>query len=367
MLIDSNMLHVAAASLGAVLTSDLALRSIPLTATSHPARALVSQGCARVDGVVSPAFAARVKQHILDHAAAPPDELGSDPRHVPGTRIRFREAINVQLGRDRSDVLLPTEDPLVAETLRQVLGVLHTTLQAGALRLPRLGPTSATTTAATSAVAETSGATFAAAAAALADAGDLDYAGDELELELVECACLINRPGSSHQELHADYRRDRPASMTPRIVAFLYLQDTPTVEHGATIFLPGTAGSVAHGDFYGRGDDDDDDAGGGGGEATHDGQRRSGHAQAVGAAGSASAPRCATLRAGDVALYDASLLHFGAANVVPGNVRAVMYMSIARAGETAVLAASQRVAAPKGLVAVAAPRVRQICRAPWSR
>ena len=185
---------------GAVLTSDLALRSTPLTATAHPARALVSQGCARIDGVVSRVFADRMKQHILHHAAAPSDGLGTDPRHVPGTRIRFRDAIHVELGRDRSDVLLPTEDPLVAETLRQVLGALHGTLQAGALRLPLLDPVSATTTPATAEAAETSGATVAAAAAALADAGDLDYDGEELELELVECACLINRPGSSHQE-----------------------------------------------------------------------------------------------------------------------------------------------------------------------
>ena len=43
----------------------------------------------------------------------------------------------------------------------------------------------------------------------------------------------------------------------------------------------------------------------------------------------------ATVRAGDVVVYDASVLHFGSANTVAGNDRAVFYFGISRAGHAA--------------------------------
>ena len=61
----------------------------------------------------------------------------------------------------------------------------------------------------------------------------------------------------------------------------------------------------------------------------------------------------ATLRCGDVALYDASVLHFGGANRVPGNTRVIWYIGAARKGEAARVAAGAASATP-GLQAVPA-------------
>lgn len=334
------MLTSVAAASARLLASDLAARAVPLAAPPRPATALVQHGCTRVDGIVSAEHCRRLKRHIfaLQAVATLPSEEPADLRHIPGTRIRFREAIDCAFAGSRSDILLPTEDPLVAETLRLVLGALHSTLQAGGLRLPLI-ENSGTGDRASSAA---SGATAAAEAAAFeADAGRSDLG---VGLELVECACLVSRPGSTHQEIHSDYRRDLPLQQPPRLVAFLYLQDTPTVEHGATIFLPDTATAAAHAAYY-------DAATAGGVDGTAGG---------IGAAGSASAPRCATLRAGDVAVYDASLLHFGSANSVQGNQRAVMYLGVAREGETEVLA--PRLSAPTELQAVEPLTIARLLR-----
>ena len=85
------------------------------------------------------------------------------------------------------------------------------------------------------------------------DLGDLGDLGELGELELIECAALIAEPGCEHQGTHADYRRflskgelPKSARMPPRLVAFLYLQDTPSAEWGATHFLPGTSTAQAH-------------------------------------------------------------------------------------------------------------------------
>ena len=42
-------------------------------------------------------------------------------------------------------------------------------------------------------------------------------------------------------------------------------------------------------------------------------------------------PRLATLRAGDAAIYDASVLHFGGANEVAGNTRVIFYFAVSPA------------------------------------
>lgn len=120
-----------------------------------------------------------------------------------------------------------------------------------------------------------------------------DGSGDDDAFELIECAAMWCRPGATHQSLHTDFFRfvdeeegggiegegergaysdddgdddaDNDATyyehgglvvvvvddddgedgaamelqLPPRVVAFVYLQDVPTVEHGATAFLPG--------------------------------------------------------------------------------------------------------------------------------
>ena len=63
--------------------------------------------------------------------------------------------------------------------------------------------------------------------------------------------------------------------------------------------------------------------------------------------------RSATLSCGDVAMYDASVLHFGGANRVPGNTRVIWYIGAARKGEAARVAAGAATAT-SGLQAVPA-------------
>ena len=97
--------------------------------------------------------------------------------------------------------------------------------------------------------------------------GDLGDLGELGELELIECAALIAEPGCEHQGTHADYRRflskgelPKSARMPPRLVAFLYLQDTPSAEWGATHFLPGTSTAQAHSRFFEAGEADEAEA-----------------------------------------------------------------------------------------------------------
>ena len=81
-------------------------------------------------------------------------------------------------------------------------------------------------------------------------------------------------------------------------------------EHGPTVFLPKTANSAAHARIL-------DEQGG----------------VRAGSLDSAEDPRwMATVRAGDALLYDASVLHYGAANTVEGNERAIFYVGVSRAG-----------------------------------
>jgi ectoine hydroxylase-related dioxygenase (phytanoyl-CoA dioxygenase family) len=156
-------------------------------------------------------------------------------------------------------------------------------------------------------------------------------------IELVECGALIARPGATHQAVHADYRRNnvlitkhaeggradeaRPSSangaperppMPPRIVVFVYLQDVTSYAHGPTVFLPGTANAAAH-------------------EKVLDGSG----AVRAGSLEDRPPEWMATARAGDAVVYDASVLHFGAANRVKGNERAVFYFGVSRDGHAA--------------------------------
>ena len=135
----------------------------------------------------------------------------------------------------------------------------------------------------------------------------------------------------------------KSARLPPRLVAFLYLQDTPSAEWGATHFLPGTSTAQAHSPAPNPHSDPNPSP------SPNPIQAHSRFFEA-GETGQAEV-RCATLSCGDVALYDASVLHFGGANRVPGNTRVIWYIGAARKGEAARLAAGSATATP-GLQAV---------------
>ena len=312
------------------LEAALSARAQPLVASDAAGadgtgRALLRDGVARLDGCVTANACAALKAHVLrlrDAAAAgvSGDDGGALARHIPGTRIALSRPMDVGFADRRADVLLPVEDALVYASLRRLVPRVYDALVAGAAALPPIeGELSFVGAAAACGGGSGGGGGESAAAAAAAPP----------ELELIECAALIAEPGCEHQSLHADYRRSRSAAaaaarMPPRLVAFLYLQDTPGREWGATHFLPGTATAEAHRRFFE-------------GEAPDD------------------APvRCLTLRCGDAAVYDASVLHFGGANAVPGNTRVIFYIGAARKGEAARVAAANGDASSPGLVAAPA-------------
>ena len=57
---------------------------------------------------------------------------------MPGTRLRFREAVEIEFDDGgRSDILMPLEDELVDAALRQALEKLAPVLAAAARCLPR--------------------------------------------------------------------------------------------------------------------------------------------------------------------------------------------------------------------------------------
>jgi len=101
----------------------------------------------------------------------------------------------------------------------------------------------------------------------------------------------------------------KKSDMPPRLVVFVYLQDVPTWKHGPTVFLPGSANAAAHAKVL-----------------------QSTGAIQPGFAGGNDASWMATCRAGDAVVYDASVLHYGAANTVAGNDRVVFYFGISRGG-----------------------------------
>ena len=151
-------------------------------------------GVARVDGMVDPTLAAALKQRTIDEMLRRSDRwVEPDDRMVPGTRLRFREAIEIEFDNGgRSDILMPLEDELVDSALRQALQKLAPVLTAAARCLPcdedeTLGPNEPSSS----------------------SAGP-DGLDGPIDLELIECAVLWSRPGSTHQSLHADFlRRDR--------------------------------------------------------------------------------------------------------------------------------------------------------------
>jgi len=267
------------------LEDQLVARAVPLPPCENPAQSLLDSGVCRINGVIPTTTCHRVREHILSSLLHDEQQQLTDFRYIPQTRLRFSEPWPAPLNQ-RVDLLLPIEDETIGNLLQELASsVVGTTLaQVADQILPSTNNNDETTTTSS--------------------------------LELVEVACLVSYPGATHQVTHADFHRHWPnASKTTtttqqqqqdrlpsRLVTFLYLQDTPTTAHGPTLFLPGTNNPASHEQFYGNG-------------AT--------------TATTTATVHAATLQTGDCAVYDASLLHFGSANSVPDNTRAVFYFGVA--------------------------------------
>ena len=290
------------------------------------AAAVRDAGVARIaEPVLDRDDAAALRARILSELAARDGAWSrEDRRMVPGTRLRFEEVVEIAFDDGtRSDVLLPLEDDLVKAAVAKAAALLAPAWEGAAECLP----------------------------------------GDGDGLELIECAALIAWPGSQHQTLHADFLRidemddldddvdddgfvdddagnemdelddelddfiddDAGNDLPPRLVTFIYLQDCPTVAHGPTAFLPGSANGEAH--LMNEFD------------------------EALLVEEFAPA-RVATVDAGAAVIYDASVLHHATANNVSDNDRVVFYCSFARRGAAAAAYAAPE-AVPPGMAEVA--------------
>ena len=276
------------------------------------AAAVRDAGVARIaEPVLDRDDAAALRARILSELAARDGAWSrEDRRMVPGTRLRFEEVVEIAFDDGtRSDVLLPLEDDLVKAAVAKAAALLAPAWEGAAECLP----------------------------------------GDGDGLELIECAALIAWPGSQHQTLHADFLRideideldddypddyededdfiddDAGNDLPPRLVTFIYLQDCPTVAHGPTAFLPGSANGEAH--LMNEFD------------------------EALLVEEFAPA-RVATVDAGAAVIYDASVLHHATANSVSDNDRVVFYCSFARRGAAAAAYAAPETA-PPGMAEVA--------------
>lgn len=286
----------------------------PLLPAVNPAQELLDNGVCRINNVISQETCIKLKQRVLDLAAADdPTIAPTDFRCIPQTRLRFSEPWKVPLN-NRIDLLLPVEDPLINEVLQELaasmVGSVLTEV-ASTILPPRRKPGS-TTTIAKSTHSNT--------------------------IELVEVASLVSYPGATNQVVHADFHRHHTLEqqltqdndrLPPRLVTFLYLQDTPTIRHGPTIFLPGTNNHEAHTEFYKKDDNKEVSKIITPASVLMDG-----------------VVKAATLECGSCAIYDASLLHFGSANSVPENTRAVFYFGVSLLQEQEELEQDQAVESP---------------------
>ena len=342
------MLRAATRLRALALEDQLLEGATPLDAVgvAAAAAAVRDAGVARIaEPVLDRDDAAALRARILSELAARDGAWSrEDRRMVPGTRLRFEEVVEIAFDDGtRSDVLLPLEDDLVKAAVAKAAALLAPAWEGAAECLP----------------------------------------GDGDGLELIECAALIAWPGSQHQTLHADFLRidemddldddddeegfvdddagnemddlddddeegfvdddagnemdelddelddfvddDAGNDLPPRLVTFIYLQDCPTVAHGPTAFLPGSANGEAH--LMNEFDE----------------------ALLVDEFAPA---RVATVDAGAAVIYDASVLHHATANSVSDNDRVVFYCSFARRGAAAAAYAAPETA-PPGMAEVA--------------
>jgi hypothetical protein len=261
-------------------------------------------------------------------------------KYVPGTRLRPGErAMDLAFGGDaRHDLLLPLNDenfsevrPVLESAARQLEPLL---LAAAEELLPRLHGS------------YKSSKENADENQIRVDSSSSELQRHDLSAEVVEVASLIVRQGSGHQNVHGDYRRftggndcpkeeplshteARDGKMPPRIVTFVALQDIPSDEHGATGFITGTHNSRSHGLIYGE-------------SATIDNENGLAQARQDVLQSSTRGVRTSRgFRRGEMLIYDASVLHWGGANLVPKNDRAILYFGVSRLNSAAQLGQSQ--------------------------
>lgn len=270
-------------------------------------------------------------------------------KYIPGTRLRPGEgAIDLAFGGDtRHDILLPLNDkhfsevrPVLESAARQLEPLL---LAAAEELLPRLHGSQSRVN------ANLSDKSIKEKKTVVDSSSDLqrEVLENNLSAEVVEVASLLVRQGSGHQSAHGDYRRfadgnedirieeplantkARDGKMPPRIVTFVALQDIPSDEHGATGFITGTHTSHAHGLMYGE-------------STTIDNENDLAKARRDILKSSTSGVRTSRgFRRGEMLMYDASVLHWGGANMVPKNDRAIFYFGVALPGSAAQLGESQ--------------------------
>jgi hypothetical protein len=323
--------------------SALVGRAAPLEPTPLPegAARLCSHGVARFDGVVDPAVCARLRAAVFGHLDILSDigtthrfAAADDTSYVPGTRLRFAEAVDVSFAVARHDLLLPLRDPAVAAVFAAAAAALRPVLESAAAQLPRVH-------------------------------GDPPLPGNGMVdgMEVVELAALIARPGATHQAIHGDYSRlpdyyggsGGSSRLPPRLVVLIALQHVPSPLHGGTVFLPHTHTAAAHALLYeGNALQPRARPAGGTAEATEAVEAEAeaktaadrvallASAQPGGGSGSGSASGgravvAAQLGCGDCVVYDASVLHYGGANTVPGFERAMAYFGVSLSGAAASL------------------------------
>ena len=135
----------AAVSMPRLIEAKLARAAVPLAASVDAAADLRSRGVARIDGVLPARRCAALRLHCGALAERSPDPeaakwaawMGAaDARYVPGTRLRFGDALEQRLERHRRDVLLPVEDRLVRESLGEAAAAVRGALRGAAGCLP---------------------------------------------------------------------------------------------------------------------------------------------------------------------------------------------------------------------------------------
>lgn len=243
--------------------------------------ALQADGVARVDGVLTPAVAASLLEHIDDRLDAAMQEARNEVKSSSATAsphelLSLTDAAlakrfgDVLCGTRRHDLKLDLREPAVEAAVACVLSALRPTF------------------------AECLGA----------------------DAELYELAALISDMGAVAQPLHPDtpfVEGEGPVVLT----AFIAVQDVDA-DMGPTIFLPATHTAEAHAAFASEGE--------------------SGGREMAGLLGSRPSWRGA-VGAGDATIYDSRLLHCGGAN--EASRRRLFYVSFRASGVEASFRATQ--------------------------
>ena len=338
----------------------LSAKALVPTHTSEASKVLERDGVVRLqDCRVDPSSCKALRDQILKeiNTKKNSDQI-SDKRYVPGTRLRLQQPIDLAFSGDvRHDLLLPIHNhnfhklyPILTSIVTQLEPLLSSSTES---LLPRLHDSAKQIEKAT----------------IINDS--IQRTSSSLSPEVVEVASLVVKCGSRHQEIHGDYRRfnnqisndgnndvvnssigeqtpepvehtkARMGKLPPRLVTFIVLQDIPTTEHGATGFFTGTHTAKSHNVVYGN------EVGSFGHEsnvATLHGHMSKAEQIKVIAARQKLLDKSTNgvrttcgFKTGDILVYDASVLHWGGANSVPNNDRAILYFGVARPGAAQIL------------------------------